>query len=80
MYEILHSIDINDLQKQVNQKLLDGYIPLGAISIRNTGKPFKENLGNNTTEIEYYQPILKLNDSSQTVINIFNKSCIFKFN
>ena len=79
MYEILHSIDVTDLQTRVNQKLIEGFIPIGTIAIRNIGKPFKETLGDNITEIEYYQPMWKPINNKHTQINIFNKSCILKF-
>lgn len=79
-YEILSSICIKELERKVNEKLKDDYVPLGAISIRNIGKAFKANCdGTTITEIEYYQPMLKIDNTKETTINIFNKSCVLNF-
>lgn len=78
-YEILSSICIKKLEQKVNDKINDGYMPLGSITIRNIGKAFKSNCDETITEIEYYQPMLKIEDMKETTINIFNKSCILNF-
>lgn len=78
MYYIAHAIDVIALQTIVNEKLEDGFIPIGGISIRNIGKSFRCHSDNINTEIEYYQPMIKL--SKDTNLYIFNKSCVLHFN